>query len=123
MIVRVAPILLFPALLFYISFSIPTGSSYGSNTSSNWLQISKSIYDNGTYEMAILTVEKSLKLNDSSPMAWHHKGKILDKLGKYEQALECYDKAIGNDPTYSFAWYDKGIVLQTRTIQRRHLLL
>jgi tetratricopeptide (TPR) repeat protein len=59
------------------------------------------------YKRAILSFDKALKLDPSSPQAWANKGSALSSLGLHKRAIGCIDKAIRINPNVWFSWYLK----------------
>lgn len=94
-----------------LSMIIMTFNVGGVNLADQWLDVSKGLYDNDSYDLALLAAEKSLQANQSNSESWYQKGIVLVAMGRYEYAVPCYDKAIEIDPMYASAWYEKGKAL------------
>ncbi len=94
-----------------LSMIIATFNVGGVNLATQWLDVSKGLYDNNSYDLALLAAEKSLQANQSNSEYWYQKGIVLVAMGRYEYAIQYYDKAIEIDPMYASAWYEKGKAL------------
>lgn len=70
----------------------------------------------GEYEEALATIDASLQIDPTNPIAWKNKGDALNGMGRYEEALSAYDKAIGLSPELgllkAYSWQGKGNALK-----------
>ena len=48
----------------------------------------------GSFEKAIVCLDKALEINPKNQWAWYNKGVSLQNLGRFEEAIKCYDKAL-----------------------------
>ena len=62
--------------------------------------------------LALIEVEKAIKVNDINPYAHHLKGLLLKTQGQFEQAEQSYTKALEIWPNYAKAQVNMAILLE-----------
>ena len=68
-------------------------SSYGEEfTADYWLEQANNYYSDESYDIALLSVNKSLEIDPINIEAWKVKGDSFYALGMYKDALDCYNK-------------------------------
>ena len=64
-----------------------------------WLEKGQDLFLNGSYQEAIDSYEKVIKIDPENVSAWKGKGeKALSRLGRYKMAELCFDFALKRDP-------------------------
>jgi tetratricopeptide (TPR) repeat protein len=63
------------------------------------------------YDLAILSLTKSIKKCRRFSLAWNTAGYIHTMFGEYEKARECFKEATNIDPHFAKAWRNYGYVL------------
>ncbi len=70
----------------------------------------------GKYGEALTTINASLQIDPTSPIAWKNKGDALNGTGRYDDAISAYDKAIELSPELgllkAYSWQGKGEALK-----------
>ncbi|MEP0911305.1 tetratricopeptide repeat protein [Leptolyngbya sp. GB1-A1] len=66
----------------------------------------------GSYEQAIDSWDKAIKIKPDDHEAWHNRGVALLNLERYEQAIDSYNKAIEIKLDFHQAWYNRGLALR-----------
>ncbi len=64
-----------------------------------------------SYEEAIASYDKAIKLKSDYHEAWNNRGVALSNLNRYEAAIASYDKAIKLKPDDHEAWRNRGNAL------------
>jgi tetratricopeptide (TPR) repeat protein len=63
------------------------------------------------WEEAIISFEKSLKLDPDNSKLWHNKGMVLNNLGRQEEAIESFNNAL-QLVKFASTYFHKGIALR-----------
>src|SRR5690606_6022935 len=87
-------------------------SSYGEEyTADYWLEQAKNYYSAGSFDIALLSVNKSLEIDPTNIEAWMVKGDSFYALGMYKDSLDCYNKLTQLSPYDTKAYNSKAKVL------------
>ena len=78
----------------------------------DWFIRGNQLYNNGSYELAILCYDRAIELDPSYASPWVNKGFCLKQLGRYEGALEAFDNATILNPLVPDLWKQKGDILE-----------
>ncbi len=70
----------------------------GNNTAIYWLNDANGLYLSGSYELAVVSYAKALKLNSSLPDGWLSMGNSLYFLGRYQESLNAYNAVLNLEP-------------------------
>jgi tetratricopeptide (TPR) repeat protein len=70
----------------------------GNNTANYWLNDANGLYLSGSYEQAVVSYAKALKLNSSLPNGWLNMGNSLYFLGRYQESLNAYNAVLNLEP-------------------------
>ena len=77
-----------------------------------WLEKGNSLYEQGRYDEAVVSYDRSLLLNPQLDAAWFNKGNALYMQGNYDEALFVFDRAIEINPQDANAWICRGLALK-----------
>ena|GEM_PF-836410 len=77
-----------------------------------WLEKGNSLYEQGRYDEAVVSYDRSLLLNPQLDAAWFNKGNALYMQGNYDKALFVFDRAIEINPQDANAWICRGLTLK-----------
>ncbi|MCX6680654.1 MAG: tetratricopeptide repeat protein [Methanothrix sp.] len=77
-----------------------------------WLENGNSLYEQGRYDEAVVSYDRSLLLNPQLDAAWFNKGNALYMQGNYDKALFVFDRAIEINPQDANAWICRGLTLK-----------
>ena len=95
------------AILVIILGSSSIGEEY---TAEYWLEQANNYYSDGSYDIALLSVNKSLEIDPTNIEAWMVKGDSFYALGMYKDALDCYNKLTQLSP------YDTRHIIQRQKL-------
>jgi hypothetical protein len=76
-----------------------------------WLEKGDSLYEQGRYDEAAVSYDRSILFNPQLEAAWFNKGNALYMQGNYDEALLVFDKAIKINPQDANAWICRGLTL------------
>ena len=82
------------------------------NSAEFWLENGNSLYEQGRYDEAVASYDRSLLLNPQLDAAWFNKGNALYMQGNYDKALFVFDRAIEINPQDGKAWICRGLTLK-----------
>ncbi len=82
------------------------------NSAEFWLENGNSLYEQGRYDEAVVSYDRSLLLNPQLDAAWFNKGNALYMQGNYDKALFVFDRAIEINPQDGKAWICRGLTLK-----------
>lgn len=66
------------------------------------------LIDTGSYDLAILTLEKALTKEPNMAHAYNEMGYAYNLLGQYEKGIESFSRALGLDIKLASAYYNRG---------------
>lgn len=70
--------------------------------------------DSDRRELALEYLERSLRLNPDSHLAWCRKAYVLRELGRRDEALAAVAEALRLNPAFALGWRCKGAILRDR---------
>jgi tetratricopeptide (TPR) repeat protein len=76
-----------------------------------WLSTGKDLFEQGMYEEAINSFDRSIEINPELHEAYYIRGIALDNLGNSKEAIASLDRAIEINPDKHKAWSNRGAVL------------
>jgi tetratricopeptide (TPR) repeat protein len=90
-----------------------------------WLEKGNSLYEQGRYDEAAVSYDRSIMLNAQLEAAWFNKGNALYMQGDYDNALLAFDSAIKINPQDANAWICRGLTLKKldRTLEANAALM
>lgn len=100
---------LFVVLLCLIVVGISSGAGLNAD---QWNDQGVTLYENGSYDEALLAYEKATDLDPQYEPAWYNKGLVLFSLGRYESSVEAYSRAIDLNPDSGDSWFNLGLALE-----------
>jgi len=91
----------------------------------SWLEKGNSLYEQGRYDEAAVSYDRSIMLNPQFEAAWFNKGNALYMQGDYDNALLAFDSAIKINPQDANAWICRGLTLKKldRTLEANSALM
>jgi tetratricopeptide (TPR) repeat protein len=101
------------AMPVLILLLISAHSVVAEDESGGWLGKAVSFYSEGSYELAILYVNKSLDIDPAYPDAWNLRGYIQSDLGRYREAADSFNRSLAIDPSDPHIWYSQGFALSS----------
>ena len=72
-----------------------------------WLEKGQDLFVNGSYQEAIDSYDRVIKIDPENASAWKGKGEALSRLGRYKMAELCFDFALNRDPDDAGIWLEK----------------
>ena len=72
-----------------------------------WLEKGQDLFLNGSYQEAIDSYDRVIKIDSENVLAWKGKGEALSRLGRYKMAELCFDFALNRDPDNAGLWLEK----------------
>jgi|GEM_PF-4352559 len=90
-------------------FTLPEAA--GSSLTWRWLHRAGDLYDQGSYNNALLFANQALGADPGNAVAWYWQGNILGRLSRYPESLASYDQALTINPQDAMAWNGKGVAL------------
>ncbi len=90
-----------------------------------WLEKGNSLYEQGRYDEAAVSYDKSIMQDPQLEASWFNKGNALYMQGDYHNALLAFDRAIEINPQDANAWICKGLTLKKldRTLEANSALM
>jgi len=90
-----------------------------------WLEKGNSLYEQGRYDEAAVSYDRSIMLDAQLEAAWFNKGNALYMRGDYDNALLAFDRAIKINPQDANAWICRGLTLKKldRTLEANAALM
>ncbi|MDQ1261285.1 MAG: Lipoprotein NlpI [Euryarchaeota archaeon] len=91
----------------------------------SWLEKGNSLYEQGRYDEAAVSYDRSIMLNPQLEASWFNKGNALYMQGNYDNALLAFDRAIEINPQDANAWICLGLTLKKldRTLEANTALM
>ncbi|MFZ2472444.1 MAG: tetratricopeptide repeat protein [Methanothrix sp.] len=78
----------------------------------SWLENGNSLYEQGRYNEAVVSYDRSIMLNPQLEASWFNKGNALYMQGNYDNALLAFDRVIEINPQDANAWICLGLTLK-----------
>jgi tetratricopeptide (TPR) repeat protein len=92
-------------------YSVLSMASQQSDSAERWYAQGTQEFQLGSFEDAIASFDKALKMKLDNHEVWHNRGTALGSLGCYEEAVASFDEALKHKPNFHEAWYNRGIAL------------
>ena len=94
---------LFILLAYVFLLSHPSSASL-TGDADHWLEMGHSSLLNGSFQQAIDSFDRVLKIDPENVSAWGGKGAALSGLGRYKMARLYFDFALQKDPNNPGIW-------------------
>ncbi len=83
-------------------------SAAAQDSAAYWLEMGQASLLNGSFQQAIGSFDRAIKIDPENSSAWGGKGAALSRLGRYKMAELCFSYALRKDAKNARLWLEDG---------------